>query len=214
MRVSKVKALEKRMLGLQATRRRKRLDAPFDCPLCEGFQCIELTRKDTIYIFHCRDCDSYEILPIIDWFDEVDYFCLIADKWLASRFDREFEEPTYEIDIEERDRKHVHELQAVSLGRIKLFHKKGGERLPIEIKEAMKLPKEKEDRAVVNWTEVIGEIIESRQYWSAKEVREKFVKNQVEVFRTKTVLDKAVADGIIDRVWDKKRYCYGPLLME
>jgi len=141
--------------------------------------------------------------------DEIDYFCLIADKLLAERFDTKFDKPTFEIEIDESDRKHVHELRAVTLGKVELFQVKGGERLPIDIKDAMNLPKKKEDRAIVNWTDVIGRIIESGEYWSAKEVREGFVERKVEVFRTKTMLDKAVKDGIITRLWDKRRYVYG-----
>ncbi len=209
MRVSKVKSLDKKLLSLQATRRRKRLKPPFDCPLCEGFQCITLTRRDAVLIFRCKDCNTREVVPIIHWANEIDYFCLLADKWLAERFGREFERPVFEIEIDDEDRKHVHELRAVTLGKIELFETKGGERLPIDIKDAMQLPKKKEDRAIVNWTDVIGQIIESGEYWSAKEVRGKFVKNQVEVFRTKTMLDKAVEDGIITRLWDRRKYVYG-----
>jgi len=209
MRVSKVKNLQKKMLSLQAIRRQKRLHPPYDCPLCEGFECVQVTKGDAVLSFHCVDCGMREVLPIIEWLDDVDYFCLIADKLLASRFDREFEAPEYEIDIEDEDRKYVHELQGVTLGEVKLFETKGGERLPIDIKDAVKLPKTKEDRATVNWIDVYGQIIESGEYWSAKEVREKFVDNQVQVFRTKTMLDKAVKDGIIIRLWDKRKYLYG-----
>jgi len=210
MRVSKIKSLEKRMLGLQATRRQKSLDPPYDCPLCEGHQCVQVTKKDVIVIFHCRECDSYEILPIVEWFDTVDYFCVVTDKWLADRYDQEFEEPIYEIEVDSRvDGKNIRELQAVSFGEIRLFTVKGGEHMPVDIKEAKNWSRDREARATVDWTEVIGEIIESGEYWSVKEIYEKFVKKQVKEFRTKTVLDKAVEDGSISRFWDKRRYVYG-----
>ncbi len=81
--------------------------------------------------------------------------------------------------------------------------------MPIEIKEALGLPKEKPERAKVDWAAVITDIAESGQYYAASEVTEIFVEHKVKKFRTKTVLDKAVNEGLLSRVWDKKRYVYG-----
>ena len=81
--------------------------------------------------------------------------------------------------------------------------------MPISIKEAVNLPKQQPERAKVDWAEVIQEIVKSEEFWSVMEVTEIFVENKVKKFRTKTVLDRAVEEGLLTRVWDKKRYVYG-----
>ena len=72
-------SIDKKLLSLQATRRRKRLKAPFDCPLCEGFQCIKITKREAVLVFRCEDCNTHEVIPIINWANEIEVEELLAN---------------------------------------------------------------------------------------------------------------------------------------
>lgn len=62
----------------------------------------------------------------------------------------------------------------------------------------------------VNWKVVIDYIVKSGKAWTVKEVHEhkKMVNKKVTRYRTKSVLDKNVEDGILEVRDDKKRYWY------
>jgi len=142
--------------------------------------------------------------------DPIDYYNLVSDKWLSQRDEQPWERPEFRVLVDEEDRKHLHELRHVTFGEVKLFIKSnGGEVVPIELDEAMNLPKDAPDRAIVNWPDVIGRIIEAGEYYSAQEVCDTFVKNEVKVFRTKSMLDKAVDNKLLARFWHQRKYLYG-----
>lgn len=216
MRVSKVKDLQKKLLSLRSKRARYQLRPPYDCPWCEGFVCVEVTKRKNILIFHCHDCDTREVVLHINSLDIIDHYGLVTDKWLSQRFSRPWEVPHFNITIDPiRDRKNLHELRAISLGTFSLFVKdRGGEVMPISIEDAMKLPKSAPDRSIIDWPNVIAEIIKTGEYFSAKEVQQLFCKEQVQVFRTKSVLDKAVEEKVLSRFWSQRKYIYGRHLVE
>lgn len=216
MRVSKVKDLQKKLLSLRSKRARQKLRPPYDCPWCEGFTSVEVTKKKTILIFRCHECDTREIVLLIDSLDMIDHYSLVTDKWLSQRFKRPWEVPHFDVIIDPiKDRKNIHELRAITLGTFSLFAKdKGGEVMPISLEEAMKLPKDVPDRSIIDWPSVIAEIIQTGEYYSAKEVQQIFCKEQVQVFRTKSVLDKAVDEKVLSRFWSQRKYIYGRHLVE
>ena len=111
--------------------------------------------------------------------------------------------------VDSTDRRGLNELKHITYGSVQLYATKGGEVLPITIKEALELPEEAPDRSVVDWSSVIAQIISSGQYYSATEVRELFAKNEVKTFRTKSVLDKAVEQGLLARFWHQRKFIYG-----
>ncbi len=57
--------------------------------------------------------------------------------------------------------------------------------------------------------DVISKLSEAGEFYSAKEVTKVFVKNKVRTYRTKTILDKAVDDGKLSRVFSKRTWWYG-----
>jgi len=81
--------------------------------------------------------------------------------------------------------------------------------MPISVKEAVELPKDRPPRSKVDWPTVITDILDAKEYFSAREVRELFAKNKVAVFRTKVVLDKAFEEGILGRRWYGNMWVYG-----
>lgn len=210
-RVSRVRDIEKKVLRLRSKREKDALAPPYDCVMCEGFGCVQVTVRRATYIFRCMECSKFEIVPQGEGLQLIDQYNLISDKWLAERRNKPVpDELEFDIVVDRReDRREILELSKVTYGRVQLFTRVGGEILPIEIEEAIKLPKEAPDRSVVDWTKVITEIVESGQYYSAKEVKEKFAHDEVKTFRTKSVLDKAVEKGVLAKFWHKRMYIYG-----
>lgn len=63
----------------------------------------------------------------------------------------------------------------------------------------------------VEWQEVAAKINEAQQAYTVKEVWETFVGKKVTQFRTKNALDKLAENGKLKRLWDGKRFYYGPV---
>lgn len=82
--------------------------------------------------------------------------------------------------------------------------------MPISFEEFSKLEKERKSPRSVSWEEVLRRIIESKVYWSAKEVHEQIVGKKVSRYRVKTMLDKFYRAGKLVRRFDGKRFWYGP----
>ena len=213
-RVNKIKDLQKKILRLRSQKERSALNPPYDCTYCEGFNCVQVTVRELTYTFHCLDCDKREIVPQADWIELIDYYNLIADKWRAERLQKRYRKlPTFEIIVDRiKDRRGISELKHITYGSVQLFINKGGEVLPIPIKDALELPEEAPDRSVVDWSSVVAQIIASGEYYSAREVCELFANNEVKVFRTKSVLDKAVGQGLLARFWHQRKYIYGKII--
>ena len=91
--------------------------------------------------------------------------------------------------------------------------------MPISLEEVKNLPKARPKTGIVDWESVIDQIVQSGEYFSAKEVTDKFVEGKVKIFRVKAVLDKSVEDGLLEKFWHEKksflvrlfsrRYVYG-----
>ena len=81
--------------------------------------------------------------------------------------------------------------------------------MPISIEKALKLPKEQPPRSKVNWPTIIKQIIDSGEFYSAKEVWETLAEKKVKRFRTKTVLDRAAEAGELVRVYYENMWMYG-----
>ena len=62
----------------------------------------------------------------------------------------------------------------------------------------------------VDWAEVVDAICAANQAFTVKEVWEQFAQRKVTQFRTKGALDKQVEDHKLRRLWDGKRFYYGP----
>jgi len=172
---------------------------------------VNVTEREVIASFKCMKCSSKEIVPLPPNVELIDLFALVTDKWLAQRYKRNFEVPHWEIELNKKELKYAPLFNYVTIGTVTLFVTKriGGERLPIKIEDAMKLPKERSAVGKVQWPDVIGQIIETGEFYSAKEVTAVFVEGQVRAYRTKAVLDHAVEEGLLARVWDGKKYLYG-----
>jgi len=63
----------------------------------------------------------------------------------------------------------------------------------------------------VEWAEVADKINEAQQAYTVKEVWETFVDKKVTQFRTKNALDKLTESGKLKRLWDGRRFYYGPV---
>ena len=202
--------LQKKILRYRSGREKAGLRPPYDCTYCEGFGCVQVTKKHSIYIFRCKECNLYETIPIVPWMELIDYYNLVSDKWLSKRYERGWKSPTYSFTVDpHRDQRLLTELLGVTMGKVSVFIHEGGKLMPITIKEAIKLPKDAPERAIVDWTRVVIDIIASEKYYSAKEVRTIFAKDEVKTFRTKSMMDKAVEEGYLARYWSKGKYIYG-----
>lgn len=62
----------------------------------------------------------------------------------------------------------------------------------------------------VDWETVAAAINEAKQAYTVKEVWETLAEKKVTQFRTKNALDKLANDGKLRRLWDGKRFYYGP----
>ena len=197
VRVSKVSALARKLKRQREQKFRYRLRPPFDCVMCEGFGTVEVTKSDPFIVFHCKDCDSREIMPLSDEIELIDYFNIVADKWLSLRFGEEFEEPEFEIELI-RGKDEEEKWQVVTLGKLKVVWKdppkgrRGGGNV-----------------ARVPWGRVIEDIIQDGRYFTVKEVREMFCEDKVKDFRVKTMLDKAWKDGKLMRLWFGNCWVFG-----
>jgi hypothetical protein len=84
--------------------------------------------------------------------------------------------------------------------------------MPKSLSEFEKL-EEVEGRAggkKVEWQEIADKINEAQQAYTVKEVWETFAEKKVTQFRTKNALDKLTEAGKLKRLWDGKRFYYGP----
>lgn len=66
----------------------------------------------------------------------------------------------------------------------------------------------------VDWTTIADQIVKSGQAYTVKEVWENLAAKKVTQFRCKNALDKLAEDGKLRRLWDGKRFYYGPMTME
>jgi len=84
--------------------------------------------------------------------------------------------------------------------------------MPKDLAEFNKL-EEVEGRAggkKVDWDAVAKAIQEAQQAYTVKEVWETFVEKKVTQFRCKNALDKLVEAKKLRRMWDGRRFYYGP----
>jgi Fe2+ or Zn2+ uptake regulation protein len=87
--------------------------------------------------------------------------------------------------------------------------------MPKDIKEFEKLqPAEaRQGGKKVDWHKIAEKIQESGQAYTVKEIHEgsEMANKQVTAFRVKNALDGLVEEGKLRRLWDGKRFYYGPV---
>ncbi len=66
----------------------------------------------------------------------------------------------------------------------------------------------------VDWADVSSQIIESGQAYTVKEVWSDLCDKAVTQFRVKNALDGLVEKKVLRRLWDGKRFYYGPYVPE
>lgn len=195
MRVSRVSTLHRKLAKQRKLRFKRSLLPPYDCPFCEGFDTVQVTKDDPALIFHCLDCDQREVIPFSDGIVMIDYYNMVADKWLSMRFDHEFEEPAFAVEIDlnkKKDRDGEMKLKAVTLGKLELSYiarrpRKGKPQIP--------------------WDEIIGKIIETDNFYTVAEIIE--LHEGLSANRVKTAFNKAFRDGKLERRWYGTEYIYG-----
>jgi len=128
----------------------------------------------------------------------IDYFNLVADKWLSIRFDYEFEEPTFEVEIDlnkKRDRDGEAKLRAVTLGKLDLSY----------IEQRPRLGKSQ-----IPWSEIIDKVIKTEDFYTIPEIVE--FHEGLSPNKVKTAFNKAVKDGKLERRWYGTEFIYGKVI--
>jgi len=138
------------------------------------------------------------VIPFSDGIVIIDYYNMVADKWLSIRFDHEFKEPAFAVEIDlnkKKDRDGEMKLKAVTLGKLTFSYI---ERRP------------RKGRAQIPWGEIIDKVTESGVYYTVAEIIE--LHEGLSANRVKAAFNKAVKDGKLERRWYETEFIYGKLI--
>ncbi len=195
MRISRVSSLHRKLAKQRKLRFKRSLLPPYDCPFCEGFDTIQVSKDGPALIFHCLDCDQREVLPFSNGMVMIDYFNLVSDKWLSVRFEHEFKEPAFDIEIDLNKKKDIdgeRKLGAVTLGKLSFSY-------------IAKRPKK--GKPQIPWEEIIDEIIESGDFYTVAEIVE--LREGLSANRVRAAFNKAVKDEKLEKRWYETQFIYG-----
>ncbi len=198
MKVSRKSTLPRKLAKQRKLRFKRSLLPPYDCPFCEGFGTVQVTKNEPILVFRCHDCDQREIVPFSGSIIMIDYFNLVADKWLSVRFNHEFEEPTFEVEIDlnrKKDRDGEAKLRAVTLGKLDLSY--------IELRP-------RRGKSQIPWGEIIDKVIETGDFYTVAEIIE--FHEGLSSNKVKTALNKAFKGGKLERRWYGTEFIYGRVI--
>lgn len=205
MRIISISSIWK-MLSRMRYITEKDLIPPYDCPSCQDFNSIVVKVGDGLVKVMCLSCGKQEILVEVPWLGYIDYYCLVADKWNGS----EYKEPVFKIEYEHaKDKDKVELLKNVTLGKIVVYQK---DKEPVELKDFLMPDPFGGSESLHPWREIINNIKGAKKYFSISEINSNFVKGDVSDQDIKEVMDKAVTEGLLGRVWDKGKYWYGVVL--
>ena len=208
--MSQMKDAEKRVLRLRTKNARQGIKGPFDCPICESFNSVEVRIGKGVTKIKCFRCEAGEIIPEVGWMLPVDYFSIAADKWLSNINGTDWEEPTFNITyVPHKDKKKLLLLKNITIGILVMFVKNKPSE-PHRLEDII-LPETKHagKESIIPWDDVIEKIQQSGEFYSAKEVARIFCEDKVKPYRVKTVLDKAVDSNRLSRVMSKRTWWYG-----
>ena len=97
----------------------------------------------------------------------------------------------------------------------KLQHKKkekGGEnKVPVnleELKDAIRDYKKVAGKKI-EWQPIVQQIVQSKQFWTVKEVHEQLIKKQIGRFRTMKLLNGSCTVKKLEKLYQNGRFYYG-----
>lgn len=181
----------------------KDLVPPYDCPSCGDFNSVVINKGQGLVKVKCLRCQKYEIIVEVPWIDYIDYYCLVSDKWRGGNY----EEPIYKIDFDHnKDMDKIEILKNVTLGKI-LIEEDGKE--PIELKNFLAPYPFGGEQTIHPWREIIKEISNANKFFTPAEINERFVDGGASDEDVKDILEKAVHEKMLSRVWHEGMYWYG-----